>query len=166
LIHSCAARGRQKEARGCHNYGSQKEPYSSLCRPPIFCRRAAKTSLNHRCAGHHCLADAAGIEPKTSWRRLLLHCIHRWAEAAGIEPKQQKELAEVAGIEPKRSCGCGSAPKTHGCGGETSSNKAKLRSGFDRRGSHKFCQIAEYAAQNYRQDSQNVGSGSKRRKSI
>jgi hypothetical protein len=97
-------------------------------------------------------------------RRRLLHCIHRWAEAAGIEPKQQKELAEVAGIESKRSYG--SAPKTHGRGGETSSNKAKLRSGFDRRGSHKLCQIAEYAALNYRQDGQNVGSGSKQRKSI
>jgi hypothetical protein len=53
--------------------------------------------------------------------------------------------------------------KTHGRGGETSSNKAKLRCGFDRRGSHS--QIAEYAAQNYRQDGQNVGSGSKRQKS-
>jgi hypothetical protein len=35
----------------------------------------------------HCLADAAGIEPKTSWRAAR-SCIYRWDEAAGIEPKK------------------------------------------------------------------------------
>jgi hypothetical protein len=59
----------------------------------------------------HRWAEAAGIEPKTSFiaLRTLMEsslkqagarrggcCIHCWAEAAGIEPKPQKELAEVA----------------------------------------------------------------------